>query len=99
MNEIELPPLVVRTGKSEFRLRCHAAAWTAEYAGVIRMDRRHSADCPGLLMLSATGPDTAAKAVRATFFRAMSMPGSHWVSAMRPIRPSGWLGRGATASP
>ena len=63
VNEIDLPPLVVRTGKSEFRLRCHAAAWAAEYGGVARIDRRHARDCPGLLMLSATGPDTAAKAV------------------------------------
>jgi len=29
--EIELPPLVMKTAKSEFRLRCHAAAWSGEY--------------------------------------------------------------------
>ena len=69
VNEIELPPLVVRTGKSEFRLRCHAAAWAAEYGGIAKLDRWHSRDCPGLLMLSATGPDTAAKAVRATLYQ------------------------------
>jgi hypothetical protein len=68
-NEIDLPPLVVRTGKSEFRLRCHAAAWSAEYGGIVKLDRRNSQNYPGLLMLSATGPDTAAKAVRATLYQ------------------------------
>ena len=68
-DEIELPPLVVRTGKSQFRLRCHAAAWADEYGGSVRIHRRHSRDYPGLLLLSATGPDTAAKAVRATLYQ------------------------------
>jgi len=68
-NEIDLPPLVVRTDKSEFRLRCHAAAWSAEYGGIVKLDRRNSQDYPGLLMLSATGPDTAAKAARATLYQ------------------------------
>jgi hypothetical protein len=68
-NEIELPPLVVKTGKSEFRLRCHAAAWAAEYGGSVKIHRRHSRDFPGLLLLSATGPDTAAKAVRAALYQ------------------------------
>ena len=67
--EIELPSLVVTTGKSEFRLRCHAAAWAAEYGGSVKIHRRHSEDFPGLLLLSATGPDTAAKAVRATLYQ------------------------------
>jgi hypothetical protein len=69
VNEIELPPLVVRTTKSEFRLRCHAAAWSAAYGGIVRLDRGNSLDYPGLLMLSATGPDTAAKALRATLYQ------------------------------
>ena len=67
--EIELPPLVVKTGKSEFRLRCHAAAWAKEYGGTVKIHRRHSRDYPGLLLLSATGPDTAAKSVRATLYQ------------------------------
>ena len=67
--EVELPPLVVKTGKSEFRLRCHAAAWAAEYGGTVKIHRRYSRDYPGLLLLSATGPDTAAKAVRATLYQ------------------------------
>ncbi len=68
-NEIELPPLVVKTGKSEFRLRCHAAAWAGEYGGTLKVHRRHSRDYPGLLMLSATGPDTAVKSLRATLYQ------------------------------
>ena len=66
--EVELPTLVVKTTKSEFRLRCHAAAWANEYGGKIKMNRRHR-DYPGLLMLSATGPDTAIKSVRATLYQ------------------------------
>ena len=68
-NEIELPSLVVKTGKSEFRLRCHAAAWAGEYGGTVKVQRRHSRDYPGLLLLSATGPDTAVKSVRATLYQ------------------------------
>ena len=34
-----------------------------------RCSRRHSRNYPGLLLLSATGPDTAAKAVRATLYQ------------------------------
>lgn len=68
-DEVELPPLVVKTGKSEFRLRCHAAAWAAEYGGKVKIHRRYSRDYPGLLLLSATGPDTAAKSVRATLYQ------------------------------
>ena len=68
-NEVELPSLIVKTAKSEFRLRCHAAAWAGEYGGKVKLHRRHSRDYPGLLLLSATGPDTAAKAVRATLYQ------------------------------
>jgi len=68
-DEIELPSLVVKTGKSEFRLRCHAAAWAGEYGGKMNVPRRRSQDYPGLLMLSATGPDTAVKSVRATLYQ------------------------------
>jgi len=68
-DEIELPSLVVKTGKSEFRLRCHAAAWTSEYGGKMNAPRRRNQDYPGLLMLSATGPDTAGKSVRATLYQ------------------------------
>ena len=67
-DEIELPPLIVKTTKSEFRLRCHAAAWASEYGGKMKVYRRNR-DCPGLLMLSATGPDTAVKSVRATLYQ------------------------------
>jgi hypothetical protein len=67
-DEIVLPSLVVKTDKSVFRLRCHAAAWSDEYGGSFKVMRRHAADLPGLLMLSATGPDTAVKAVRATLY-------------------------------
>lgn len=68
-DEIELPSLVAKTGKSEFRLRCHAAAWANEYGGKANVPRRRNQDCPGLLMLSATGPDTAVKSVRATLYQ------------------------------
>ena len=68
-DEVELPSLVVKTGKSEFRLRCHAAAWAAEYGGSVKIHRRYSRDYPGVLLLSATGADTAAKAVRATLYQ------------------------------
>lgn len=67
-DQIELPQLVVKTGKSEFRLRCHAAAWAHPYGGSVQVYRRHSEDCPGLLLLSATGPDTSCKSVRATLY-------------------------------
>lgn len=66
--EIELPPLIVKTTKSEFRLRSHAAAWASEYGGKLKVYGRNR-DCPGLLMLSATGPDTAVKSVRATLYQ------------------------------
>ena len=67
-DEIVLPSLVVKTSKSEFRLRCHAAAWASEYGGKMNVRRRYLQDCPGLLMVSATGPDTAVKSVRATLY-------------------------------
>lgn len=67
--EVELPSLVAKTAKSEFRLRCHAAAWSSDYGGSIQVFRGHSRDYPGLLLLSATGPDTAAKAVRAVLYQ------------------------------
>jgi hypothetical protein len=68
-NEIELPALVVKTGKSQFRLRCHAVAWAGEYGGTVKVNRRHSQSYPGLLLLSATGPDTAVKSLRATLYQ------------------------------
>jgi len=67
--EIQLPALIVTTGKSQFRLRCHAAAWAGEYGGTVKIHRRHSRDYPGLLLLSAIGADTAAKSVRATLYQ------------------------------
>jgi hypothetical protein len=67
--EIELPPLIVKTAKSEFRLRCHAAAWAREYGCRLKLRRRYGPEYPGLLMLSATGPDTAVKSVRATLYQ------------------------------
>jgi len=68
-DEVELPQLVMKTTKSEFRLRCHAAAWSSEYGGRMKLRRRYGHDCPGLLLLSATGPDTAVKSVRATLYQ------------------------------
>jgi hypothetical protein len=68
-DEIVLPSLVVKTSKSEFRLHCHAAAWANEYGGKATVSRRRNQDCPGLLMLSGTGPDTAVKSVRATLYQ------------------------------
>ncbi len=68
-DEIALPPLIMKTTKSEFRLRCHAAAWSSEYGGRMKLRRRYGHDCPGLLLLSATGPDTSVKSVRATLYQ------------------------------
>jgi hypothetical protein len=67
-DEVELPSLVVKTAKSVFRLRCHAAAWAGEYGGSVQVYRRRSEDYAGLLLLSASGPDTAAKSLRATLY-------------------------------
>ena len=67
--EIKLPPLIVKTAKSEFRLRCHALAWADEYGGRMKVHRRHTQELPGLLMLSATGPDTAVKSIRANLYQ------------------------------
>ena len=67
--EIELPALVMKTTKSEFRLRCHAAAWSSEYGGRMKLRRRYGQEFPGLLLLSATGPDTSVKSVRATLYQ------------------------------
>lgn len=68
-DEIEIPELVVKTSKSQFRLRCHAVSWAKGYGGRTRMYRRCGMECPGLLMLSVTGPDTAVKSVRATLYQ------------------------------
>ena len=68
-DEVELPSLIMKTAKSQFRLRCHAAAWSKVYGGSVQVRRRYSREYPGLLLLSATGPDTAAKAVRATLYQ------------------------------
>ena len=35
-DEVELPSLIVKTDKSEFRLRCHAAAWSASTAAACK---------------------------------------------------------------
>ncbi len=68
-DEIELPQLVMKTTKSEFRLRCHAAAWSSQYGGRMKLRRRYGQEFPGLLLLSATGPDTSVKSVRATLYQ------------------------------
>ena len=60
---------MMKTAKSEFRLRCHAAAWASEYGGRMKLRRRYGQEYPGLLLLSATGPDTAVKSVRATLYQ------------------------------
>jgi hypothetical protein len=67
--EVELPSLVLKTAQSQFRLRCHAAALSAEFSGRMKLHKRYGAELPGLLMLSATGPDTAVKAVRASLYQ------------------------------
>lgn len=67
--DIELPPLVVKTTKSQFRLRCHAAAWSGDYGGRMKVRGRRGREYPGLLMLSATGPDTSVKSVRASLYQ------------------------------
>ncbi len=67
--ESELPAIVMKTSKSEFRLRCHAAAWSSEYGGRMKLRRRYGQEFPGLLLLSATGPDTAVRSVRATLYQ------------------------------
>jgi hypothetical protein len=68
-DNIQLPPLIVKTAKSEFRLRCHAIAWANEHGGKMKGRRRYDRDYPGLLILSATGPDTAVKSVRANLYQ------------------------------
>ncbi len=68
-DEVELPSLIVKTAKSQFRLRCHAAAWSNAYGGNVTVHRRYKRGFPGLLLLSATGPDTAVKSVRATLYQ------------------------------
>lgn len=65
MNDLTLPTLLVTSAKSSFRLRCHAAGWSSEYSGAIR---RYATEHDGLILLSATGPDTACKAVRAMLY-------------------------------
>lgn len=40
-----------------------------EYGGRMKMSRRYGQESPGLLMLSATGPDTAVKSVRASLYQ------------------------------
>jgi hypothetical protein len=67
--QIELPSLIMKTTKSEFRFRCHAAAWASEYGGRMKLRRRYGQEFPGILLLSATGPDTAIKSVRATLYQ------------------------------
>ena len=46
-DEIELPPLIVKTAKSQFRLHCHAAAWAAPYGGRVQISRRHGGSIRG----------------------------------------------------
>ena len=65
MPDIELPRMTFTTAGSDFRLRVHAAAWHYSY-GRSRRGRRQRGNLDGLLLLSATGPDTAIKAIRAT---------------------------------
>ena len=36
-DEVELPSLIVKTAKSEFRLRCHAAAWSKAFGGSVQV--------------------------------------------------------------
>lgn len=55
---ITLPQLLVTSAHSQFRLRVCAAAWSEKHG----TDDHNSG---GLVLLSAVGPDTAAKAVRA----------------------------------
>lgn len=68
-DEVQIPELVMKTTKSQFRLRCHAISWAEEYGGRLKMQRRHGQELPGMLLLSVTGPDTAAKSLRATLYQ------------------------------
>ncbi len=65
MDDVHLPSLLVASSKSQFRLRCVAAAWSSECGGAVR---RYTSERDGLLLLSAVGPDTATKAVRALLY-------------------------------
>ena len=64
-DKLELPSLLVTSAKSQFRLRCHAASWSSECGGAVR---RYATQRDGLILLSATGADTAAKATRALLY-------------------------------
>ncbi|MGA2253033.1 MAG: hypothetical protein ABSG53_00090 [Thermoguttaceae bacterium] len=64
--DITLPSLLVTSAKSHFRLRCHAVAWSSECGGAVR---RYATERDGLVLLSATGADTAVKAVRALLYQ------------------------------
>lgn len=67
--KVQIPELVMKTTKSQFRLRCHAVSWAEDYGGWLKMQRRHPRQSPGLVLLSVTGPDTAVKSVRATLYQ------------------------------
>ena len=61
-----LPTLLITTGPSQVRLRVHAAAWSTECGG---KTSRAGDEHDGLLLLSATGADTATKAARAVLYQ------------------------------
>src|SRR5208283_547873 len=66
MPDLTLPTLLAASNKSKFRLRVLAAAWSSECGGAVRS---HATERDGLLVLSAAGPDTAVKAIRALLYQ------------------------------
>jgi hypothetical protein len=64
MSDIQLPTLLVTSDKSSFRLRVLAAAWSSECGAA----GRYGSTRDGLVLLSAVGPDTAVKGIRATLY-------------------------------
>jgi hypothetical protein len=60
-----LPTLLASSDHGSFRLRCLAVAWSDHCGGTAE---RYSVEKPGLVLLSAVGPDTSVKAVRALLY-------------------------------
>jgi len=66
---LQLPVLTAKTEYSEFSVRVHSIAWSSRFDGPTQAGRRRSySNGAGLVCLSATGPDTAIKAIRAILY-------------------------------
>ena len=68
-DEIVLPHLVVKTDKSQFRLRCHAAAWADQYGGNVTIRRRHKQISRAFCCSVPPGRTPAVKSARATLYQ------------------------------